>query len=289
MPGKKELKFRALIDEQPPEERGGWVDVYRSLVLTNYARFEGRGGRAPDLVAQLNEAYPPADVVGTLAGPPATQPYNAADMLLLHARNLEQEGKTAQAQQLLRISARLVEENVINPPAMPGDDQQGPADMSAEVPVPPSATMPSLHFGIEAERSWSQERASDLELLRLASEEDVRTYLESHLHSDRFYLEGDRIFLELPNRSDTPATAAALVWFQIPDKIDAAAPVAGTRAGVHAVPRGWDATLCTIPLTEWTSGRKSHSTDEISCRWCRVRLIAIELASTDGRARTAGA
>src|SRR5262249_20329538 len=149
--------------------------------------------------------------------------------------------------------------------------------LSPEVAIPPSAPEPSQHFGIEAETSVSPERSTDLELLRLASEEDVRTYLETHFHSDRFYVEGDRIFLELPNRSDMPATAASLFWSQFRDDIKAAAPVAGTRAGVHAVPQGWDATLCTIPLTEWTSGAKSHPTDEISCRWCRTRLTAIDL------------
>jgi len=147
--------------------------------------------------------------------------------------------------------------------------------------VEPSAvsTRESRHFGIARESSASSERLGDLDLLRVGSLSQVPEYLERHLHSDRFYVDSSRIWLELPNRVDAPPDKAILTWFRIPSGYIVAAPQAGTRAGHHAVPTGWDASLCTLPLSSWSSGVRVYRDGDVTCRWCALRLTAIEIAS----------
>lgn len=136
----------------------------------------------------------------------------------------------------------------------------------------------SAVFGA-TERSASPERLRELDLLRVGSMSQVREYLECHLHSDRFYLDDARIWLELPNRADAPPDKVLRTWYGIPRAYVVAAPGAGTPAGRHAVPTDWGATLCRIPLSSWGSGIRAYNAGDVSCRWCAVRLTAVEVAT----------
>jgi hypothetical protein len=160
-----------------------------------------------------------------------------------------------------------------------------PADMSS---ARASKRQSNPHFGIEAELQRPAERLRQLDLLRVGSFTDVRHYLDQHLHSDRFYVDGDRIWLELPNRIDAPPDRALLVWFRVPRAYSVASPSAGTRLGLHAVPDGWDATLCRIPTSSWTSGSETYPERQVTCRWCELRLVAAELATGSPVARGNG-
>jgi hypothetical protein len=139
----------------------------------------------------------------------------------------------------------------------------------------------SNHFGVVREAPAPAERLRELDMLRTGSSADVEEYLETHLHSDRFYLDGGRIWLELPNRVDAPPDKAFFTWFEVPDAYTVAGPTAGTRAGLHAVPSKWDATFCRIPLSSWSSGIKTYGNRDVSCRWCEIRLVACRVASGD--------
>jgi hypothetical protein len=135
------------------------------------------------------------------------------------------------------------------------------------------------HAGVAAETAAPATRLAEVDLLRTGSVDEIHQYLEAHLHSDRFYIDSGRIWLELPNRTDAPPDKTVLVWFTIPSAYSVASPRAGSRAGRHALPRDWDATLCTISLSTWTSGIRTHAEEPVSCRWCEIRLIAIQTAT----------
>lgn len=156
------------------------------------------------------------------------------------------------------------------------DEQDGPEDADPSAIAFPTE---SRFFGIGAEQTdtVSPEHLAELEIFRRGSAAQIRQYLETHLHSDRFYLDDGRIWLELPNRSDIPPTGGMLVWYAIPTSPRVMAPSAGTRAGLHVVPSGWDTTLCTIPVSTWQSGTRDHDSARVTCRWCSVRLIAAEV------------
>jgi hypothetical protein len=144
---------------------------------------------------------------------------------------------------------------------------------------PSAGSTTEAPFGIAGDRSVSEERLDDLDLLRVGTDDQVREYLARHLHSDRFYVDASRIWIELPDRSDSRPGKAVEAWFRIPSGYSVAAPQAGTRAGRHAIPASWEATLCTIPLSSWTSGIRVLQVGDVTCRWCDVRLVAIELAT----------
>jgi hypothetical protein len=154
-----------------------------------------------------------------------------------------------------------------------------------ERPAPPVPIEPlaggthSALFGVEGERAATPDRLGEVDLLRTGSPDDVRTYLEHRLHSDRFYLDRNRIWLELPNHTDVPADKTLLTWFSLPSAYTVAGPSAGTRMGLHAIPTGWTATLCRLPVDSWGSGIRHHPTAEVGCRWCWIRLLACEIAT----------
>jgi hypothetical protein len=129
-------------------------------------------------------------------------------------------------------------------------------------------------IGVERETAVSPQRLREIDVLRTGTTDQIRAYLEHHLHSDRFYIDDNSIWLELPQRD-----RALLVWYVIPDSYSVAGPTAGTRAGLHAFPRDWNATLCHIPVNSWGSGIAIYNDAEVGCRWCEIRLIAIEVAS----------
>jgi len=74
---------------------------------------------------------------------------------------------------------------------------------TAGTSLPPKAAA-APQFAIEQERRASPSRLAELDHLRTGSADEVRSALEQHLHSDRFFIDDDRIWLELPNRNDGP-------------------------------------------------------------------------------------
>jgi len=152
----------------------------------------------------------------------------------------------------------------------------------------PPATVQAPRYGVVREASAPADRLRELDLLRTGSRSEVEQYLERHLHSDRFYIDGDRIWLELPNRMDSSADKALLTWFRVPSGYIVAAPRAGTRAGLHAVPSGTNSTLCRLELSAWTSGIRTYEDGDVTCRWCEIRLVAARLATGRGIPRKTG-
>jgi hypothetical protein len=167
----------------------------------------------------------------------------------------------------------------------PGMEESPPQATNTDVRPAVGPTAESPFYGIGPEREASPQRLNEADVLRTGSIDDVRAYLVRYLHSDRFYLDAGRIWLELPNRADSPATMVQRAWFVIPQSYAVRAPSAGTRAGNHAVPEGWDATLCRIPLGSWTSGATTPRHTAVSCRWCQIRLLAIDIASNESPTR----
>jgi hypothetical protein len=134
----------------------------------------------------------------------------------------------------------------------------------------------SSFFGVEGEHAVSPEHLLELDRLRVGPWAEVREYLEQHLYSNRFYVEGDRIWLELPNRTNEPPDRVLRVWYRVPEEFAIAEPARGSR-GSHAIPTGWDATLCRIPMASWTRGIRYQRGREVECRWCWLRLLAAEV------------
>jgi hypothetical protein len=144
-------------------------------------------------------------------------------------------------------------------------------------PVSAERTQRSAVFGVEGERQASAEYLRELDVLRVGPLAEAKEYLEQHLHSNRFYVEGDRAWLELPNRTNGPPDHVLLVWFRMPEAIAIGGPSGGSRMGLHAIPAGWDATLCRIPTASWKGGTRYRPGREVECRWCLVRLLAAEV------------
>ena len=147
------------------------------------------------------------------------------------------------------------------------------APLGAQTTVNPAA--PTIIQPTQNVAVVSQQTAADV--LRTGAQPAAKEYLERHFHSDRFYIDGNRLWLELPNRLEQEPDQALLVWYEIPKAITVARPAAGSRAGAHAIPKGWDMTLCAIPTGAWTSGIRTEPEAEVDCRLCWVRLIAAEL------------
>ena len=160
-----------------------------------------------------------------------------------------------------------------------GRGRRFPGMATDEEPVPVAAERraESPFFGVEGERPASDEYLGELDVLRVGALAQVKEYLEQHLYSNRFYVEGDRALLELPNRTDGPPDHVLLVWFRVPEAIAIGGPSGGSRMGLHAIPAGWDATLCRIPTASWKGGTRYRPGREVECRWCLVRLLAAEV------------
>ena len=106
------------------------------------------------------------------------------------------------------------------------------------VPVAPERHAESPFFGVEGERPASDEYLGELDVLRVGALAEVKGYLEQHLYSNRFYVEGDRVLLELPNRTDGPPDLVLLVWFRVPEAIAIGGPSGGIASGAACHP-GW--------------------------------------------------
>lgn len=114
--------------------------------------------------------------------------------------------------------------------------------------------------------------------------DDVRTHLESVFGSSAFRLVGTEIELELPlvGKDKRPRSSGETVMVKVkaPASWSAQAPEGGSWW--HVVPDGASTTLCTIPLATWTTAVRRDDDHVVSCPWCRVRLIAIEIAAPPG-------
>jgi hypothetical protein len=155
----------------------------------------------------------------------------------------------------------------------PGDTspEESPS-FSSEQPGAERETA-SAFFGVNRRFTPSAAYRAELDLLRDSPAAQVRAYLEQHLHSNRFYIDNGRIWLELPDG----ANGAVAIWFEPPARYRVGQPAAGSRAGSHALPDGWGTTLCRINLNSWTSGIEARDHD-VTCRWCWIRLLAAEIA-----------
>jgi hypothetical protein len=154
----------------------------------------------------------------------------------------------------------------------------GPPDIEPAEKKGPGQETAKAAFGVERETAVPRERLREIDLLRTGTSDQIRAYLERHLHSDRFYIDGNRIWLELPNQRDAFPDMAASTWFVVP--VSYALVQQGPESVRHAVPVDGHATLCQIPLTAGADGfEASPGTATVSCRWCEIRLTAIELAT----------
>ena len=122
----------------------------------------------------------------------------------------------------------------------------------------------------------SPERLREVDILRVGSTAEVRQYLESHLHSDRLYLDSGRIWLELPNTFERPPDVTIMNSF-LPLSSYIVASQASVRVETHVVPAGSSTTLCqtdTDPESDMIV-----VDNEPSCRCCQVALLASEIAT----------
>jgi hypothetical protein len=113
------------------------------------------------------------------------------------------------------------------------------------------------------------------------SDEDVKGHLESIFGTSAFRLVGRSIELELPDvgrdRRPRPSGESRTVRFDAPKVWGVQAPEGGRWW--HVVAEGASATLCTVPLDSWTTTARRDDNQTITCPWCRVRMIAIEIAA----------
>jgi hypothetical protein len=115
------------------------------------------------------------------------------------------------------------------------------------------------------------------------SPDEVRAHLEGVFGTPAFRLTGGVVELELPLRgADLQAVADRSVTVRVPliDRWSVVRPLRGPLW--HAAPEGSDQTLCTIDMTGWISERLDDDTQDVTCPWCRVRLIALEIVSPPG-------
>jgi hypothetical protein len=133
------------------------------------------------------------------------------------------------------------------------------------------------HTDRVATRSASTPELTELDCFRTGSLSEVRRMLVARLGSDAFVVNGDRIELDLPNNSEAPPTRVLRVWFSVPESVVPQAPSAGSRLGIHAVPRGWTRTLCRIDISMWRGITEARD-EGVTCRWCAIRLLAADVA-----------
>lgn len=122
------------------------------------------------------------------------------------------------------------------------------------------------------------------------SESEVRSHLESIFGSPAFKLVGVEIELELPlvgnDKRPRPSGETVNVKVRAPASWSVQAPEGGSWW--HVVPDGASSTLCTIPLASWTTALRRDDERPVNCPWCRVRLIAIEIAAPPASAGVSG-
>ena len=127
-----------------------------------------------------------------------------------------------------------------------------------------------------------QEPATSSSVLFGGTADDVREYLGSIFGSSAFRMVGSEIELELPlvgkDKQPRASGETVRVKMRAPASWSVQAPEGGTWW--HVVPEGASATLCTIPLASWTTAVRDDDGREVNCPWCRIRLIAIEIAAS---------
>lgn len=118
------------------------------------------------------------------------------------------------------------------------------------------------------------------------SDDEARDFLAEAFGTDRFLLNGSTITLELPlvgkDMRPRPSGETTKVTFEAPSSWTVQAAKRGQWW--HVIPEESAQTFCTIPLASWRSGAVRNDDAEVTCPWCRARLIAIEIASPPGQA-----
>lgn len=118
--------------------------------------------------------------------------------------------------------------------------------------------------------------------------EEVRELLEARLGTDDFTVTPEGKFrLRLPHvgKDRRPRTTGETTVVEVDPISEWSVEAPAREVWWHAVPRGSVTTYCTIDTTKWHGDNQRDDTHEITCPWCRVRLIALEIVAPPGPRR----
>jgi hypothetical protein len=131
--------------------------------------------------------------------------------------------------------------------------------------------------------SNSAEPSTRWDFMFVSSIEDAYDYLERHLGTPDFHVHRGEISLRLPRMSPLgyaqPSDEGFLVTFTRPPEWTVE-EIPGDLS--HAIPHGSARTLCGVQRVPERAGAVVDDTREVTCPWCRVQLIAAEIASPAG-------
>jgi hypothetical protein len=118
--------------------------------------------------------------------------------------------------------------------------------------------------------------------------EEVRAFLEGRLGTDDFQISPTgRFILRLPllGNDRRPRSTGETTFVEV-EPISEWSVEAPERGGLwHAIPRGGEVAYCTLDTAGWRGRRQTDDTHEVTCPWCRLRLIALEIVAPPGPRR----
>ena len=110
--------------------------------------------------------------------------------------------------------------------------------------------------------------------------DEVRAFLEARFGSDDFRTTPAGTFiLRMPllGHDRRPRSTGETTLVEV-EPISEWSVEAPARSGWwHAVPRDSETAYCTLDTRDWQGVRQQDDTHEVTCPWCRLRLIALEI------------
>jgi hypothetical protein len=122
----------------------------------------------------------------------------------------------------------------------------------------------------------------DADVLASGSPEALHEYLIERVGSPDFQFVDGEIELELPAGAEGDAHFGEVVLARFPI-VDRWETVKLEETGHwHALPEGWNATLCALAWSRSGSLIEPDDAEAVTCPWCLVRLVAIEIVAPAG-------